>query len=298
MDGAQRAQPRQCGPAWHAAAPGAARAPGAAAAGENFPVVGWLTRGTRARAIRAFYAFARGADDVADDPALPAVEKLRRLDRFEAGLDGVGAPEAAALSAALAGLPQADRARGAARALLGAFRQDARGARYEDWDALAAYCAMSAVPVGRFLLAVHDEGARAEASADPLCAALQVLNHLQDLRADRDALGRVYLPASMLAAAGARAEALSRPTLSPAARRAVDLALDRCDTLVARAAPLPGQVRSRALRAQAAATVSLARRLSARLRAGDPLVGRVRPTRTDFALAGLHGLHAAARRGG
>ena len=266
-----------------------------AAADENFPVVGRLTFGRRARAIRAFYAFARGADDVADDPAASVADKLRRLDRYEASLRR--GPESSALVRATSGLAQRRRALDAARALLGAFRQDARGAHYADWAALEAYCAMSAIPVGRFLLAAHDEGDAAEPAADALCTALQVLNHLQDLRADRNRLGRVYLPADMLAAAGSGPRDLSRSALSPGARRVVDAALDRCDALIARAAPLPRSIRSRALRAQAAATLHLARRLAARLRDGDPLARRVRPTRADFAAAGLRGAAAALRPG-
>ena len=269
----------------------------AAAAAENFPVVGRLTRGRVAGPIRAFYGFARGADDVADAVNMAAPAKLAILDAYAAGLEGAvdGAAPAATLRRALAGHDQEARALAEARRLLGAFRQDAAGSTYPDWDALAAYCAMSAEPVGRFLLAVHGEDRRAEAASNPLCAALQVLNHLQDLRDDRDRLGRVYVPADMLAAAGADAAALSAPALSQAARRAVDAALDRCDALLDRAAPLPRLVRSRALAAQAAATLHLARRLSARLRAGDPLAARVRPSRRDFAMAGARGLLAAMR---
>ena len=292
MDGAGGAQRRDGTAPWPLAAP--PRDAAEAAAGENFPVVGLLTRGPRARAVRAFYAFARGADDVADDPGARPAAKLARLDAFERGLDGGGAAQGAVLRAALAGLAQGERALGAARALLGAFRQDARGAAYPDWDALAAYCAMSADPVGRFLLAVHDEDPRLSRVSDPLCTALQVLNHLQDMRADRDRLGRVYLPADLLAAAGADEAQLSAPTLGPGLRRSVDDALDRCDALLARAAPLPRAVRSRALAAQAAATLHLARRLSARLRVGDPLATRVRASRADVAAAGLRGLAAAA----
>ena len=297
MDGAPRAD-EGAGPAtWPSVA--APRDPARAAAGENFPVVGLLTRGPRAQAIRAFYAFARAADDVADDPHVPAEAKLARLDAFDRGLDGAsgGAAEGVALVAAARGFRKADRMVNSARQLLGAFRKDARGTAYPDWDGLMRYCAQSADPVGRFLLAVHDEDEALAECSDPLCSALQVLNHLQDLKADRDRLGRVYLPADMLERAGAAEADLSAPALSAPARRAVDAALDRCDALIERAAPLPRRVRSRALRAQAAATWWLARRLSARLRRDDPLAGRVALRRADFARAGLWGILAAGRPG-
>ncbi len=261
---------------------------------ENFPVAGRLLWGAERGRVLAFYAFARAADDVADDPGRSPERKLARLEAFEAALDGRdGAPEGAALRAALgSGAPGI----GHARTLLGAFRQDARGARYETWADLRAYCAMSADPVGRFLLSLRGEGPGAEAPSDALCTALQVLNHLQDLRADRDRLGRVYLPAAWLAAAGAAPRDLSARALSPGARAAVDRALDACDALLDEAAALPGRIAHRGLRVQAAATHALARGLSARLRAGDPLAARVAPGRADVAAAVLGALLGRAAR--
>ena len=268
-----------------------------AASGENFPVASHLIRRDLRPAVLAFYRFARAADDVADDPGLTPFAKAGRLKAFEAGLTGMtGEPHALALRRTLEGHPRQDGLLASAGALLGAFRQDAAGADYPDWAALRAYCAMSADPVGRFLLDLHREDEAAHAPSDALCTALQVLNHLQDLRADRDRLGRVYLPAEWIAAGGARPEDLSAPTLSPAARAAVDRTLDACDVLLGEAAALPGRIASPGLRAQAAATVFLAGRLSARLRRDDPLAGRVRPSGVDFVRAGLLGAWRAVRR--
>ena len=269
-----------------------------AARRENFPVASRLIRRDLRPAVLAFYRFARAADDVADDPALPAAEKLARLDAFEAALrGGPGVAHGAALRDALAPLDRGGAALEQAARLLEAFRQDARGAGCPDWATLRDYCARSADPVGRFLLLIHDEDEAASGPSDALCTALQVLNHLQDLRADCTELGRVYLPADWLAAAGAAPGDLAAPSLSPSARRAVDRALDECDGLLSFAAPLPGRIRSPGLRAQAAATLFLARRLSARLRRDDPLHTRVRAPRQAFAMAVLVGLgHAAWRR--
>ena len=74
--------------------------------------------------------------------------------------------------------------------------------RYRDWDDLIDYCRYSAMPVGRFVLDVHGEDAAATWPAnDALCAALQVINHLQDCGKDYRDLDRVYLPQDTLAAA-------------------------------------------------------------------------------------------------
>lgn len=268
--------------------------PFAAAAGENFPVASRLIRRDLRPAVIAFYRFARAADDVADNPALAPSAKLARLDRFASALGGSpGDPHAADLRRALAGHPRAGEALNAAGRLLVAFRQDARGASYPDWAALRAYCAMSADPVGRFLLILHDEAPETQRPSDALCTALQVLNHLQDLRADRDLLGRVYLPSDLLAEAGARPADLSASVLSPAARAAVDRVLDRCDALLNDAEALPGRIRARGLRGQSTATLVLARSLSRRLRHQDPLARRVKAGRGAFARATAAGLWRA-----
>jgi squalene synthase HpnC len=266
-----------------------------AAAFENFPVASRLLAPRARRKVVAFYNYARAADDAADDPALTPARRVAALRALEAGLTcGRGDPRGVALAHALDGRSADDRrARDAARALMGAFHRDANGIQCADWADLMDYCDASAVPVGRFLLAVHGEGPAPEGPSDALCAALQVLNHLQDIAEDRRRLGRRYLPGDWMAAAGAGSEDLTAPRCSPALRAVIDRTLDATDALLVRAAPLPGRIRSRGLRAQAAATLALARRLAARLRAGDPLAGRVAPGRGDFLAAGLAGLWAA-----
>ncbi|WP_431283362.1 squalene/phytoene synthase family protein [Humitalea sp. 24SJ18S-53] len=238
---------------------------------ENFPVASWLIAPALRPKILAFYCFVRTADDIADDAAMQPAEKLRRLDAMEAGLDDPHSalPEAAGLHATGAGT-------GEARAMLGAFRQDAVQARYADWAALEDYCARSAVPVGRMLLRLHGEPLGAD--VDALCTALQVLNHLQDLGPDRVTLGRIYLPENWMAEAGGE----QRFFADAGARRPVlDAALDRVEAALETAAGLPRRLASRRLALESAVTLGCARRLLARLRAADPLLGRVALTKPD-----------------
>ena len=262
---------------------------------ENFPVASRLLPARARGPVMAFYRFARAADDVADDPARGPSEKLALLDAFEAGLDGgAGPPEASALRAAVGcsaeGLAPA-------RDLLDAFRMDAAGHRYETWEDLMGYCALSADPVGRFLLLVHGEPAGTARLTDPLCSALQVLNHLQDLAEDRAQIDRVYMPGAWLSAEGVAPGDLARDAATPGLRRVIDRALDGCDALLARAAPLPGALRDAGLRAQSRATLRLAGDLSAALRRNDPLARRVQPGRWRVAAAVLRaGLLRAAGR--
>ena len=174
---------------------------------ENFPVASWIIHPRHRALIFAFYNFVRTADDIADHATLPADEKLRFLDLFEAELLGQGdsQPEAVKLRQALA-----ERAMPPRHALdvLIAFRMDVTKLRYENWDEVIHYCRYSAMPVGRFMLDVHGESTSTWAASDALCAGLQINNHLQDCGKDFRDLNRVYLPRDALAAAGASVEML------------------------------------------------------------------------------------------
>jgi squalene synthase HpnC len=258
---------------------------GKGAGDENFPVASILIARRLRPHVLAFYAFARAADDVADNPDLAPEEKLRRLDLFEAGLAaGAAGPEAAVqLRGSLTETGVTDQH---ARDLLAAFRQDALKRRYADWGKLMDYCALSAHPVGRLVLDLHGEAAATHGPGDALCAALQVLNHLQDCGEDRRRLDRVYLPADWMKEAGVDVTALDAPVASQGLRRVLDRCLDGCDRLLERAEPLAGRIRSRRLAVEVAVIQRLGRQLARRLRREDPLARRVRHSKLDL-LAGL-----------
>jgi hydroxysqualene synthase len=246
---------------------------------ENFPVGSWLIAPAHRPAVHAFYAFAREADDIADDPAREAADKLVSLDSFDAALLGGAGPETAvALREIFAarGLPIEH-----ARHLLQAFKADASGRNCRTWSDLLAYCRYSAAPVGRFLLDLHGETKETWLASDALCAALQILNHLQDAGDDWLDLRRRYIPGEWLERAGLTERELLAGRLSPALRAIYDRALDRVDGLNAQAGALPGSIRDRRLRMEAAAILALSERLAARLRRQDPLAARVSLARFD-----------------
>jgi farnesyl-diphosphate farnesyltransferase len=180
--------------------------------------------------------------------------------------------------------------------VLRAFRQDAVKLRYRDWDDLMEYCRYSAAPVGRQLLDLHGESRATWPASDALCAALQVLNHLQDCAADYRALDRVYLPLADLDAEASAVEALAEPAASAGLRRVLDILLDRTDGLIRTARGLPPGVAARGLRWESAVIVGLAARLAHRLRRGDPLASRVKLTKGDVAAAFLAGILARRQR--
>ena len=248
--------------------------------GENFPVGVLISPALRPH-VHAFYAFARNADDIADSAGFAPAEKIARLGVMEDVLVGrrdAGSPTALALRSSLA---QTGVTPDHARDLLHAFRQDATTPRTPDWAALMEYCRYSAMPVGRYVLDLHGAPAACRGPSDALCAVLQILNHLQDCAKDLAELDRCYLPLDMLAAAGAGVEDLRRPAETPALRVVFSTLLDRCDELNRAAAPLPARAPGVRLRLECAVIAALARRLTARLRVGDPLASRVKLTRLD-----------------
>ncbi|MGH7047113.1 MAG: squalene synthase HpnC [Stellaceae bacterium] len=263
---------------------------------ENFPVGSWLIRPSLRTHVHAFYRFARNADDIADNPMLDAGEKLRRLDRMAAVLDGAAGEDAPAAAAMRASLGATGTTAQHCHDVLRAFRQDAKKGRYRDWDELMDYCRYSAAPVGRQLLDLHGESPGTWPASDALCSALQVLNHLQDCGEDYRRLDRVYLPLADLAIAGSRVEALDQPACSPALRRVLDRLLDRTAGLVATARGLAGQVAAPGLRCECAVITELSARLLRRLRHGDPLAARVGLAKRDFLAAFLRSLPRGMRR--
>ena len=276
--------------------PGFVRRKGKTASGENFPVGSFLLPAKTRPHVAAFYALARAADDVADDAALDPGQKTARLDLFERTLAGAledGPPEALAhrRSAEATGVPVRH-----ALDLIRAFRQDTVKSRYDSWDDLMGYCALSASPVGRFLLDLHGEDPALRRHSDPLCDALQVLNHLQDLGSDYLELDRVYLPGDWMRAQGAAVSDLGRGSASPQLRGTIDQCLDGCEELMARARALPLRLRSIRLSMETAVVARLADRLIALLRAGDPLAARVAPAKADFLRCGVRGAFAGLLR--
>jgi farnesyl-diphosphate farnesyltransferase len=257
---------------------------------ENFPVGSILIRPALRRHVHAFYQFARNADDIADSPALSPEDKLARLGVMEAVLTGKqdsGSPSAAALRQSLdaTGVPVRH-----SQELLAAFRQDAVQSRYADWAALLDYCRRSAMPVGRHVLDLHRESRETWPASDALCASLQVLNHLQDVAKDLAALNRCYLPLDLLARHGAQIDDVRAPAESRALRGVFSDLLAHCDSLNGTAAALPRLVSDRRLRIETAVIVGLARRLTHRLRTGDPLARRVKLKGADVAASILGAL--------
>ena len=262
---------------------------------ENFPVASRLIPSRHRAAILAFYEFVRTADDIADHAALSAAEKVELLDRLEADLLGASdrSPPAVALRHAIAerGLsPQH------AQDLLKAFRLDATKQRYVDWDDLIGYCTWSAMPVGRFVLDVHGESRTTWPASDAICAALQIINHIQDCADDYRKLDRVYLPLDALAAFGLGVEALGNAKASPALRDCLADLAKRTRLLLRQGDMLPVLVEDFRLGLEISVIYTLALRLTGVLAARDPLSERVHLGAAEVAAISLFALLKGASR--
>jgi squalene synthase HpnC len=216
---------------------------------ENFPVASRLLPAAMRPHVAAVYAFARVADDFADEGDRPEAARLALLEAWSAWLGGAcGEAEASgeARRSVCTGLPPETpdifaALQGTIRDcrlplslfedLLSAFRQDVATRRYETWADVLDYCRRSANPVGRLVLRIA--GHRDEAldrSSDAVCTALQLTNFWQDL--ERDWLkGRLYLPLDDCRRANVDFGDLDGGRLSPAWRHVLEDAAARTSGL-------------------------------------------------------------------
>jgi squalene synthase HpnC len=184
-----------------------------------------------------------------------------------------------------------------AQDLLSAFRQDATKLRYANWDELIGYCSRSAMPVGRFVLDVHGEARETWPASDALCAALQVINHLQDCGKDYRSLDRVYIPLDSLSTSGATIEALKGDKASPALRDCLRGLATRTSALLDESRGFEAKVSDTRLALEISVIQSLAGRLLAILMVRDPLAERVHLTKAEaLAMAVKGGGRAILRR--
>ncbi|MFJ7983748.1 squalene synthase HpnC [Streptomyces sp. NPDC096351] len=231
------------------------------AADENFPVAPFFLPRAWRDDLTAVYGFARLVDDIGDGDLAPggadarhlgldpetARDRLAFLDAFEADLHRVfdGTPRHPLLQV----LQPTVRRRGLTPepflGLIAANRQDQQVTRYETYDDLLAYCALSANPVGRLVLAITgtDTPERIRRS-DEICTALQIVEHLQDVAED---LGndRVYLPAEDLKRFHVTESDLARPTAGASVRALIAFEAQRARDLLHAGAPLVGSVHGR-----------------------------------------------------
>ena len=220
---------------------------------ENFPVARLVPRRIRPY-VAAVYAFARTADDIADEgwgePGAPTPEeRVARLDAYEAQL--LSAVKGEQLDAATEWIfvAVADTIKktgapvGLFTDLLSAFKQDCVKLRYGVFAEVRDYCRRSANPVGRLVLILH--GHKDEQLfdwSDAICTALQLANFWQDVGVDIRKDGRIYIPEEDWAPHGVTREMFDAETTSPELRRCIQAQVDRAQELFDQGRPLAGKL--------------------------------------------------------
>jgi squalene synthase HpnC len=231
------------------------------AAGENFPVAPFFLPRAWRTDLMAVYGFARLVDDIGDGDLAPggadarllgvsaerAEDRLVLLDAFEADLRRVfdGTPRHPLLRRLQPTVRRRSLTPEPFLGLIAANRQDQLVKRYETYDDLLAYCELSANPVGRLVLAVTGTSTPERIRrSDAVCTALQIVEHLQDVREDlgRD---RVYLPAADMKRFHVQEADLATPTAGASVRALVAYEAQRARELLNEGAPLVGSVHGR-----------------------------------------------------
>jgi squalene synthase HpnC len=216
---------------------------------ENFPVASVLLPARLRPAVQVIYAFARSADDIADEGDAAPQQRLAALDAYTGALAGIeqGRAQQQPLFAALDGVIRQYRLPLAPlHALLSAFRQDVVTTRYRTFADLLDYCDRSANPVGVLMLHLYG---RAEPhnlrDSNAICSALQLINFWQDVGIDwRKA--RIYLPLEDMERFGVTEAGLADGRVTPAWRRLMAFETTRARALMLSGAPLatrlPGRI--------------------------------------------------------
>jgi squalene synthase HpnC len=225
---------------------------------ENFPTASKLLRADLRPAVAAIYAFARHADDLADEGDASAETRLKQLDAWETLLErceqesGIDHPVFRALGDVIRthglDIEELDN-------LLIAFRMDVTIHAYATLDELLFYCRHSANPVGRLMLQLHGiHQSDAIYCSDKICSALQLINFWQDLSIDLPN-GRCYLPEEWLQSAGLSGQQLlDGDTPRPALRSVLAHAIAETRAMLDQGEALLAMIPFR-LRLQIAATL-------------------------------------------
>jgi squalene synthase HpnC len=248
---------------------------------ENFPVASWLVPAPIRPHVAAVYAFARSADDFADEDGYDTAERFRLLDDWLSRLHVAAGPGADASDPIFLALGHTIRTCKLPvdlfEALLSAFRQDITVTRYATWADVDDYCRRSANPVGRLVLRLfgHDD-ARLDAWSDAICTALQLANFWQDFAVDWRR-GRLYVPEEQWRASGAHPDQLSAAmtTMPREWQQALAASAARTRALFYRGRPLLEYTRGR-LRLELEATWHGGTRVLEKLEQGrfDPVAAR------------------------
>ncbi len=212
---------------------------------ENFPVASRLLPGSVRPHIAAVYAFARIADDIADEPGMTESERLEWLERWSDAVPRAytGDADHPAFIALADTVSRHHIPMELLLDLLSAFRQDVTVHRYESFGDLLDYCRRSANPVGRIVLRLFGyDDPDLDRDSDAICTALQLTNFWQDVRIDAER-DRIYIPREDLRRFNCREDLIIREKMTEPLRDTLAFEADRTRAIFRRGALLPESVR-------------------------------------------------------
>lgn len=260
---------------------------------EDFPVSMLVSRRYKPL-INAYYQAARFADDIADNPMLSSAQKLEKLAVVREAFMQPDKSGDLQLIRGLGRLFVAERLDASLFLdLLEAFERDAAGKPIRIWEELIEYCRFSAAPVGRFMLAIHDESPSAYLPAENLCAILQLLNHMSDIKEDLSLLRRCYIPQSMMDEYGVRTSDLGLQTTLPEVRRLLVSLMLKIEKMQPDAEILPHLVKNFRLRVNVCVILSLINSMIQKYKNTDILQAGIRPKTGDWTKALFKGFFQA-----
>jgi len=216
---------------------------------ENFPVASRLLPNRLRDPVSAIYAFARTADDIADEGDVSPELRLHRLNEMEMALDAVetGRTNTAPLFQALTDtIERYHLPVDLFRDLLSAFRQDVRKKRYTDFGELKDYCRRSANPVGRLVLYLMGQVSEDKLQmSDAVCSALQLINFVQDIDRDYREKHRIYIPLDEMQRFAVSEEDIGQRRNSPHVKQLIHFQIQRAAELLRSGIPLGRQTGGR-----------------------------------------------------
>ncbi|RZI41932.1 squalene synthase HpnC [Herbaspirillum sp. HC18] len=216
---------------------------------ENFPVASIFLPARLRSAVEAIYAFARSADDIADEGDASAEARLEALSRYEEALEGMerGEPSTSPPFFRLAEITKEfSLPLQPFKDLISAFKQDVVTTRYATLEGLLDYCRRSANPVGLLMLLLYGAADRRNVEdSNAICSALQLINFWQDVAIDWKKQ-RIYLPQEDLVRFGVTEVHLEEGRMDQAWRELMRFEVARARTLMLSGAPLalrlPGRI--------------------------------------------------------
>ena len=260
---------------------------------ENFPVGMMLFGKGKRQIVSDYYRFARYADDIADNPHLQPQSKVNKLHELEEIFTGQKNYQGQKLKFVKQLKTEFERMEiptTLATDLLIAFRQDSIGFYYQTWGQLIEYCKYSAAPVGKFMLTIHHEHPSTYLPAVSLCVALQIVNHIQDIKYDMKLLKRLYIPEEIMKKYHLHPEDLIQNKSSIGLQKAISHLMKKTQGLVKEGSLLPQLIRNTGLRIEVCIILSLTNIMIKKILKGDVLAKEIKLSPKDWLIGICQGI--------